>query len=60
MGFCIDCPKCDRCYDTKYFPEFCPYCYTGIDDLGEYIVTLENKINSLQKRLDAIKEGGVR
>lgn len=33
MGYCEDCSKCGRVYDTKYFLEFCPYCYTGIDKL---------------------------
>lgn len=33
MGYCENCKKCGRLYDTKYFTEFCPWCYVGYDEL---------------------------
>lgn len=33
MGFVIECEKCKRTYDTKYFIEFCPWCYVDYDKL---------------------------
>lgn len=43
MGFCINCEKCKRLYDTNYFPEFCPYCYSRVDKAINALAEIRNK-----------------
>jgi len=56
MGFCIDCKKCNFCYDTKYFPEFCPNCYIGNIDLEDESHVTAGAIAKLRQA--EVEDGG--